>query len=93
MTDRVPAPVMEAIVADARAVDLWHELAALDRPVLLIRGGAGGMVDDAAEARYRETITDLDVVCFAESGHDLWSPDPHRFAATVAAFLDRVEGD
>ena len=50
------------------------------------------MVDDDAESRYRTTVADLEVVCFADSGHDLWSPDPHRFGETVAAFLDRVEG-
>ena len=92
MTDRVPEPVVEALLADAVAVDLWDELGALDRPVLVIRGGAGGMIDDAIEDRYRGAVRDLRVVCFEESGHDLWSPDPDRFAQTVRGFLDEVEG-
>jgi pimeloyl-ACP methyl ester carboxylesterase len=93
MTDRMSRTSMEAMVGDAVAVEFWDELALVRQPVLLIRGGArGAMVNDAMEDRYRGTVSDLRVVTFEESGHDLWSPDPHRFPATVKSFLDAVEG-
>jgi pimeloyl-ACP methyl ester carboxylesterase len=93
ITDIMPREAIDAMVADAVSIEFWNELGEIDRPVLLIRGGApGAMVDAAMEARYRRAVADLRVVGFDQSGHDLWSPDPHRFPATVRAFLDDVEG-
>jgi hypothetical protein len=57
-----------------------------------VRGGAqGAMVTEAVLARYRGAVSDLRVVSFDESGHDLWQPDPTRFATTVASFLSDVD--
>jgi pimeloyl-ACP methyl ester carboxylesterase len=92
ITDRMPREAIDAMVADAVSIEFWDDLRAIDRPVLLIRGGApGAMVDATMEERYRRAVPDLRVVGFDESGHDLWSPDPQRFPATVCAFLDEVE--
>jgi pimeloyl-ACP methyl ester carboxylesterase len=93
MTDRMPVAAVTRMVADAVAVDFWAELAALEVPVLVIRGGRGRivMVDEETTERYRATVRDLELVTFEESGHDLWRPDPHRFAATFVSFLERVE--
>lgn len=92
MAERMPATAVEAMVADAEAIEFWDDLTAVRQPMLLIRGGAtGAMVGPEVEARYRRAVPHLEVVCFEESGHDLWSPDPDRFAATVRAFLDRVD--
>jgi pimeloyl-ACP methyl ester carboxylesterase len=49
-------------------------------------------IRDAIEDRYRRTVADLRVVRLGEFGHDLSSPDPDRFPATVRSFLDEVEG-
>jgi non-heme chloroperoxidase len=92
MSERMSRSAIAATFAEAVATEFWEGLAALRCPVLLIRGGArGAIVDDAVEARYRATVPDLEVVCFEESGHDLWSPDPNRFGRTVGAFVDSVD--
>ena len=92
MTDRMPQVAIEALLADAVNIEFWDEMAGLRVPVQLIRGGAErAMVGDAILERYRLAVVDLRVVTFEESGHDLWSPDPHRFSATVKSFLDDVD--
>jgi pimeloyl-ACP methyl ester carboxylesterase len=92
MAERMSAAAVEAMVADAETIELWSDLTAVRQPMLLIRGGAtGAMAGPEVEARYRRAVPHLEVACFDESGHDLWSPDPDRFAATVRAFLDRVD--
>lgn len=92
MAERMSASAVDAMIADAEPIELWHELSALRRPLLVIRGGApGAMVDAEVEARYRAAVPHAEVVCFEQSSHDLWSPDPTRFADTVRSFLDRVD--
>lgn len=92
MAERMPTAAVEAMVADAEAIELWDDLTAVRQPMLLIRGGAtGAMAGAEIESRYRHAVPHIEVVCFEESGHDLWSPDPDRFAATVRAFLDQVD--
>ncbi|MCU4183497.1 alpha/beta hydrolase [Acidiferrimicrobium sp. IK] len=91
MTDRMPATAIAAMVRDAVAVDWWSEMAACDAPVMVIRAGPGGMVGDEVEAMYRDRIPGVRMVTFADSGHDLWSPDADRFAATLVSWLDELE--
>jgi len=93
MTDRMPAGAVAQMVADATAVEFWEELGDLRVPVLVVRGGGGRvqMIDDTTAARYESTVHDLELTTFHESGHDLWRPDPDRFATVFVAFLDRVD--
>ena len=91
MTDRMSRASMAAMVNDAVSVEFWDALAGLARPVQVIRGGNGGMVDDTTAARYASAVADLRMVTFESSGHDLWSPDPQRFPTTVRSFLDEVD--
>lgn len=92
ITDRMRPSAIDAMLADAVRVEMWEPLGAIGCPVLLIRGGSrGAIVDDDMEARYRAAIADLAVEHFESSGHDLWDPDPDRFAATVRRFVEEVE--
>lgn len=90
IVERMGAAAIVALIDTAVDLDLWDGLDALRCPVLLIRGGAeGAMVDDATESRYRRHVPHLEVVTFADSGHDLWYPDPTRFARTWSEFTAR----
>jgi pimeloyl-ACP methyl ester carboxylesterase len=92
IVERMSAPAIQALLADAADVPLWDDLARLRVPALLIRGVAeGAIATDAVEARYRAALPQLEVVRFEESGHDLWDPDPGRYAATVRDFLARAD--
>jgi non-heme chloroperoxidase len=92
VSEVMPATAVAAMLAEAVDLELWDELAALDVPVLVVYGGArGAMVDERVLDRYRAVVRDLRVEAFPESGHDLWRPDPQRFSATVAAFLDELD--
>lgn len=92
ITDRMRPSAIDAMLADAVRIEMWEPLGAIGCPVLLIRGGGpGAIVDDEMEGRYRTAIADLAVEVFESSGHDLWDPDPDRFAATVRRFVEGVE--
>jgi pimeloyl-ACP methyl ester carboxylesterase len=92
IVERMPAPAIRALLADATDIPLWDDLARLRVPALLIRGMAeGAIATDAVEARYRAALPQLEVVRFEESGHDLWEPDPDRYGATVRDFLARAD--
>jgi pimeloyl-ACP methyl ester carboxylesterase len=93
IVERMPATAIRALLADAADVPLWDDLARLRVPALLIRGGAeGAIATDAIEARYRAALPQVEVVTFEASGHDLWDPDPDRYATTVRDFLARADG-
>jgi pimeloyl-ACP methyl ester carboxylesterase len=92
IVDRMPEHAIRALLAEATDVPLWDDLARLGVPALLVRGVAeGAIATDAVEARYREALPHLEVVRFEESGHDLWQPDPDRFATTIRDFLARAD--
>ena len=92
VSERMPVPAIRRLFADAVAIDMYQDLRRLNCPMLLIRGGApGGMVDEATANRYRDVVERLQVETVESSAHDLWNPDPLRFARTVAQFLDSNE--
>jgi non-heme chloroperoxidase len=92
VAERMPVPAIRRLFADAVALDMWEDLRRLHCPMLVVRGGAqGAMLDEAAGNRYREVVANLTIETFEQSAHDLWNPDPSRFARTVAHFLDGIE--
>lgn len=92
VSERMPVPAIRRLFADAVAIDMWQDLRRLACSMLVIRGGAqGAMLDDAGTDRYRQVVARLQVETFEDSAHDLWHPDPLRFARTVAQFLDTNE--
>jgi pimeloyl-ACP methyl ester carboxylesterase len=87
-TERVAPHVVERLQADSEAVSFWERLPEFEFPVLLVRGGhAGGLVDDAVEARYRAALPALRVARLELAGHDLWSRDPDAYLTVLRPFL------
>jgi len=89
MKARVARHTLEGIRTEARARELWSELAALRVPVLLARGTEGGMVDDESEARYLSAVPGAEVVTIAGAGHDLFRPSRTAYPQAVLEFIAR----
>jgi non-heme chloroperoxidase len=82
--------VLEEIVRDSRARELWDDLGALGLPVLVARGERpGSLVDDAAEAHYRRSVPGVEVVTIPGAAHDLFRPDRLAYPTAVAEFVVR----
>lgn len=92
MPDRVQRHVLEGIVRDSRARELWDEVDALGVPILLAYGtGPGTIVNDDTVARYRQAIARTEFVTIPDAGHDLFRPDRLAYPRAVADFVARVE--
>ena len=92
VSERMPVPAIRRLFADAVKIDMWEDLRRLHCRVLVIRGGApGAMLDEATANRYCEVLARPRIETFEQSAHDLWQPDPLRFARTLAQFLDSNE--
>lgn len=89
MPARVARHTLEGIRAEARARELWSDLAALKVPVLLARGTEGGLVDDEGEARYLSSVPGTDVVIIDGAGHDIFRPSRTAFPRAVLEFIGR----
>jgi pimeloyl-ACP methyl ester carboxylesterase len=67
---------------------LWDRLSLIKCPVLVLCGGKeGSLVSREDRERYREKLPHAQIVCFEDSGHDLWNPDYERFMKTIEEFL------
>jgi pimeloyl-ACP methyl ester carboxylesterase len=90
--ERMDARAILGVFTEGEAIDLFDDLGALGVPVLVMHGTErDAMVTPELLARYRAHVPNVETVAFAGSGHNLWRPDPHRFAATLADFLARVD--
>ena len=89
MPERVPLHVLEGIAGDSRGRDLWEGLASLDVPVLVARGGDGGMVTEEQAALYHDHIPGSEVVVIPGAGHDLFRPDRTAYPRAVLDFISR----
>jgi non-heme chloroperoxidase len=89
MAERVERHVLAGLQEQSRGRDLWEALAALPVPLLLARGGDGGLVDANAVARYRSARPDVEVVVIPGSTHDVFRPDRTAYPAAVAAWIAR----
>jgi pimeloyl-ACP methyl ester carboxylesterase len=93
VNERMPVEAIRRLFADAVDMDLGPDLRRLTCPMLVMRGAKeGSMLDETRAERYRDVVADLRVEVFEESAHDLWVPDPTRFARAVTAFADEAEG-
>ncbi|HEX5586274.1 MAG TPA: alpha/beta hydrolase [Acidimicrobiia bacterium] len=88
MSERVQRHVLEELARESRARDLWDRLPELG-PLLVARGGDGGMVDDAAVAQYEAVRPDVEVVTIPDAAHDLFRPDRTAYPAAIADFIAR----
>jgi pimeloyl-ACP methyl ester carboxylesterase len=86
---KVPARVWKDTFADLLRYDDTAELAHIAAPVLLIWGDADGVVGRAMQAQLRDRIASAELVVYPGVGHTPRWQVPARFAADVAAFVER----
>lgn len=91
--ERIAADAVRAIQRESHEEALWDRLPALDCPALVLHGSAakGSALSDAQIDKYRRALRQVTVTALPESGHDLLSPDPAPFVATVRSFLEALD--
>jgi non-heme chloroperoxidase len=89
MPERVPRHVLEGIQGDSRGRELWADLGRLGIPVLVARGGDGGIITDPHVERYRKHIPAVEVVVIPGAGHDLFRPSRTAYPTAVLDFIGR----
>jgi non-heme chloroperoxidase len=86
---KVPARVWREILAGLLHYDDTAELGRITAPVLLIWGDADGVVGRKMQEQLAVRIPRADLVVYHGVGHTPRWEDPSRFAADVAAFVER----
>lgn len=66
---------------------LWEDLARIDVPVTLVRGGASMFVADEDVEEARRRVADLEVRVVPGSGHSVQSDAPLELTAILRASL------
>jgi non-heme chloroperoxidase len=89
VSDRVGRHVLEGIQSEGRDRPLWDDVAGLGVPVLVARGGEGGLVSDQIADMYRERIPGVEITVLPGSGHDLFRPDRLAYPRAVLDFISR----
>jgi pimeloyl-ACP methyl ester carboxylesterase len=88
-----PSPVGDAATADGKAIEdrfspLWDMLAAVEVPVLLVRGMLKqSVVDDADEAEFLKRVQHPTVVRIENAGHSVQGDTPLELAALIDEFV------
>ena len=86
---KVPARVWREMFAELLQYDDTAELAGITAPALLIWGDADGVVGREMQEQLAMRISRADLVVYTGVGHTPRWEDPSRFAADVAAFVER----
>jgi pimeloyl-ACP methyl ester carboxylesterase len=86
----IPEHVVKAIAGEAERTELWDELRAIARPILLVKGGRSPAISYEDLHRFRET-PGVRVEVFEESGHEIHQPDYGRFIGTIEGFLAELD--
>ena len=68
---------------------LWDDVAAIDVPITLVRGGESPFVGDEDVAEFRARHSGLDARVVAGAGHSVQSDRPVELAALLREVLDR----
>jgi non-heme chloroperoxidase len=89
VADRVARHVLDGIQSESQDRLLWDDVASLGVPVLMARGGAGGLVTDQITETYRQSIPDVEITTIPGSGHDLFRPDRFAYPRAVLDFITR----
>lgn len=80
--------VAEGMQRESEQLSLEEQLANIDIPVLVIRGGASGsLLKDADIEFYQKYLKDVQVLTVEKAGHELWEPDKEKFIRLIAGFL------
>lgn len=84
--------VVRGIQRDSKEVELWEDLQRIKCPVLVIKGGTNNsLLKEKATEKYINCLSNVNVVEFSDSGHELWKPDYNRFIKTVTEFLEELD--
>lgn len=81
--DRRPLSVEETLTPGA----LWDDIARIEVPLLLVRGGDSPVVDDDDVAELGRRKPDARVVVVADAGHSVQGDRPRELAALIEAEL------
>jgi pimeloyl-ACP methyl ester carboxylesterase len=66
--------VVKGIQEESREIDLYGELSLIKVPVLIIKGGTdGSLLRESEVEKYKKNLIDVNIIEFANSGHELWS--------------------
>ncbi len=86
---KVPARVWREVFAGLLLYDDIAKLSRIAAPVLLVWGDADPLVGRAMQEELEERLSCADLVVYHGVGHTPRWEDPSRFAADVAAFVER----
>lgn len=90
--ERMPEHAVRAIQREARQVLFWDDLARVNYPGLILKGGAEGSLLSTEQAeRYLRALPGARMSVFDGFGHDLWADGGTRLAETLHEFLVGVE--
>jgi haloalkane dehalogenase len=67
-----------------------YRLAELDVPVLLVWGDGDEFAPLAGAHRFQRELPDTELVVIEGAGHFVWDEHPHRCAAALRTFLERL---
>lgn len=87
---KVPARVWREMFAKLLEYDDLVELALIAAPVLLVWGDADGLVGHEMQEELARRMSSAELVVYRGVGHTPRWEDPLRFAADVAAFVERL---
>ena len=89
-TSRVPARAWQGVFGGLLDHDDRDDLGRIEAPVLLVWGDADPIVDRAAQEELLARLPHAELSVWAGIQHTPRWEDPARFAAEVAAFVERV---
>lgn len=90
--DRMAEHAVRQVFAEGREIPLWHRLAELRCPVLVIRGGRrSALVTDEVAAQWRAALPTVRIGVVPDAGHDLWSRDVAAYLAVLRPFLAEID--
>lgn len=75
--------VAKALSQESENVPLWDNLNKLKCPTSLIYGGKSQFIDATQLEQYQTALPDINIICFEESGHELWQPDYDHFIQVI----------
>lgn len=85
--NRIPEPVARGLHRESERVDLWNAMSSIDCPILIVRGGLSPFVSNADVHRYRDSGSNVAIVSFENSAHDVTTPFPSLFHGLLSSFV------
>lgn len=86
--DRERASHTDGVIPDL--ADLWDQLESVTVPILLVRGGSSGVVDDEDVAELVRRQPKAEVIVVDGAGHSVQGDRPVELAGVIAEFVSGV---